>query len=239
MHESFKYRPSRFRLGMTATSIFLIAQVGSVVAMYFDAPPDRRLLAVLIFGVAWSPFVGLGLWTTASSLRESITIDDRTVRFTGVLTSFAMDFDQIALAHWLSRPFSLKLATASRKQKIRFGDFRPADRRRLMQVFRQRLSGDVQQGWNEDLEREMNLPSVHETVAQFNLFYRKLFVTTLACGPLFGMGCGLYLRLNAGAEVESTIGLLVGWGLLGLVVSVGFCGLLWYFKWMSLTDFTQ
>lgn len=236
---TIRVKNSFFRIGLICTVMFLTAQMGSVVAMFIDISGDHRIWAMLMIGVLWSPFVGLGLWLIATYRRASITLEDAGVRVTGVIRSRTLSLADITMARWSRYGTSLKLVSPHESCRIDFRDFRSCYWLELVRFFCDRLPRKVQHGWNEMWERSLNLPPDNCTLAEFNaLLWRSSWIA-LPFGLVFGLGCGAYLRFIGGPESGSIAWLLLKWGSFGVVISLGFIASLWGAAWMVRGDVAE
>jgi len=204
--------------------------------MLIDVPGEGRIWMALLFGVLWSPFVGLGLWMIAMSYRASITLEDGGVSVTKLFRNRQFAFAKIATARWSPYGHSLKLVSAQERCRIDFRDFRTRDGLELIRVLRERIPPEAQQGWNEMWQQSANVPPHDMTLAEFNALHAKLSRMVIPFGPLFGFTCGGYLRMHGGPDAGTIAWLLLKWGSYGLAISLGVSALLWGMSWISRAD---
>lgn len=226
----FRPKPSGFWLGVVGTVIFITAQAATIVGIVFDPPPRHAGLAALAVGLAWLPFVGIGLLTIAQSRRAAVVVDNAVVRIQGVIRTRQLSFNEITAIRWWSGRNWLTLCADRENLKVDLDALRPGDRPRLADLFRRQFPARIQQGWDQRWERIATERPATERLAKVDSDFRALTHMTLAWGPASGVACGAWLAWFGGTEGPSPGWLILKWGALGLSVSAVIASLLWGFR---------
>jgi hypothetical protein len=132
---------------------FLAMLVVSVIGMYLDSTPDRRLIGVVLVGSFWSFMVGVTAWLLMASRRYSIILGNDDVTFTGMWSDLSLRLSDVTQAKWQMPARSLTLKLRKRKKTIVFREYRLDHRRELVRYFRERIDPGLQSGWDGGWER--------------------------------------------------------------------------------------
>lgn len=198
MKEVFTLRRFYLRAGLLSLAFYLMMLVAALLDMFFEAAVDWFIDLM---------FVGLPSFMAAQSMllvfayfRESVTLDDGEVHITHVLGGRTITPPEVLRARWrLERP-SLNLYLRDGREVLRFNNFRPDHRRRLINYFREHLSPQVQEGWSEALEHYAANVEMKESAGEYDKVYRALFRglwKAVFVGPVVGVACGLVLHFYA------------------------------------------
>lgn len=236
MREVFTLQRQYLRMGLSFLPFFS----GMLVFSEWGTFADSRLVWLSIFsGVVWTVMSGLAVWMVFAYYRESVALDGEEVHLTGVFRRLSFSAANVHRARW-RRPPSLKLWTTAGRAVIHFDNFRPARRGLLMRHFHDWLPAEVQEGWDDKLERYAAEVADRE-IAEFRRlrrFIRRGVLWIGLIGMALGAACGLDLALYAaskGVVVPTLSGYLaVDWSAVGLVVVLGVLafveGLAWLFR---------
>lgn len=240
MKEVFTLPRSHLRLGLLSLAFYLAMLILSLLGMDDDTPPDRRAFLMLGGGLVWSGMAVLAVSLVLAYFRESIRLQGDGVLCTHILGKRFLPLHEVLRARWRHHPPSVKLFLATGKEVIWFSQFPPEDRGPLMRYFRERVRPEVQEGWNDDLERYAATVAEKESAAETARFFHTLRWTVVV-GPVAGAACWLTLRLYAahlGVEVVPTwTGLpLLDWAATGTLVSMGLLAALRVPAWVLGTD---
>jgi hypothetical protein len=243
--EVFTPRLKYLRWGLFGLLLFLTMLIASVYGMYLDDHPDRRLYGMLFAGVVWGFMTGVAGWIILAYYRESVSLDGEQVRVAYVLGQRSFRLGEVTRARWRLAPQSLSLKTFLPDGKVVIWlDNYPAERRvRLIRYLHDRLSPQVQDGWDERLERYTATIVQTESAEAQERMLRGLW-RCVPVGPMIGLGCALAISLYAScqgvAEIPNWSGsVLVDWIGIGLFCSLGMIACLHGVVWLTAPDRQQ
>ncbi len=239
MKAVFTPRRMYLRLGLFSFCLCLTALVASVLGMYVDCPPDRRLFGILFLGVGYGFMAALGGWMVLAYFRETVAVDGEEVRVTYVLGRRSFRIGEVTRARWRKSPRSARLQLLSPEGKVVLwlDNFRADRRVRLIHFLRERLSPGIQEGWGEEWERYMAAVVQAESVEERDKFLKSLW-RIVAVSPVIGLGCGLALWSYAAqvgvTELPTWSGsVLLDWAGIGILAVVGFMLFLSGMAWLT------
>jgi hypothetical protein len=238
MKEVFTLREWPFWIGLLG-SFGHLAWLTIMVTMLFRSdgpfPPNSSPIVKGILGaiaiILPSLFLAASIWVLLAFYRESITLEDTLVHFTGVLFDSTIPLTDVSRARWRwSRHPSLKLRSPKGTETIWFGNFRGDEPRRLILYFRERVSPSVQEGWTEEFLHYGNEVEKKESPAEVDRRFRsdikQLWIATAYAIPVVFILCGGFLAFitwfaerNGVMEIPSWTGsLALDYTLLGSAV---------------------
>jgi hypothetical protein len=239
MNAKFTPRRKYFRIGASLLPVFLGMLLFSVVGMYFDAPPDRRWLAVVLVAVIWGCMVALSAYLILAYRKEATILNDSAVRFVRILTDQTILLTDVRRARWYcyGRPWRLKLVAQNCKRTIWFDNFYPDQTAQIVRYFRERLDPSVQEGWDDSLARSRLTCTRAELRSGALAYLRRLSVKVAVLGPILGLLCGVVLYLIAlRMEVPAPTwsgSVFLDWTLYGLLTSAVLLAGIWWCIWIE------
>jgi hypothetical protein len=132
---------------------------------------------------------GLSAWLVLRYLREDVALDDSRVVITRVVGRRGFKLAEVDRARWRDSPPTLTLGLPGGTVVVRFEDFWPGYRRRLIHYFRDGLGPGVQEGWSDALERYAVEVAEKDTPAAYDRSFRPTWRVLLA-GAAAGLMCG-------------------------------------------------
>jgi hypothetical protein len=239
MKEVFTPRRMYLRLGMFSLCLFSTLLIASVIGMYIDCPPDRRLYGMLFAGVSWGVMAGLAAWMVLAYYRESLNLDDEEVRVTYILGQRSFRIGDVTRARWrlVPRSLTLKLFLPDGNAVLWLHGYPAEARVRLMHYLHDRLSPLVQEGWDERMDRYTGNIVQTESAEKQNKILRTLW-RWVPVGPTVGLGCGaalnLYANVQGVTEIPTWTGsVLLDWIGIGLLCSLGMLSFLHGMVWLT------
>ena len=217
---TYRLTRSHFRLGIVGVILYSAVAIASAIGMYFEAPPDRKLLALVLFPTLWTPFIGLSVWLILAYRRESITTEEARIVATGMLSERVTPLGQITRALWVPTgrgckqprgPYKITLTTPSGRLRIWFRNFHFTESKRLVAYLRSRIDATVQEGWHpsfdEYLHREYSQQEIEEGITFVRKLRRRLLAWPVAIGLFGGLVSGLSCsftrpRRRVGADTQ-------------------------------------
>jgi hypothetical protein len=239
MNAKFTPRRKYFRVAITCLPFFVVMLVASVIGMYVDAPPDRRVAAIVGVIVGWGFFVALTVYLLLAYSKEATILGDEEVRFVRVFTDQTVRLADVRRARWYcyGKPWRLKIAAPGCKRTIWFDNFYPDQNAEIVRYFLERLNPSVQEGWDESLETLTWVRSRMDFFPKFIASMRKLTIKVLVLGPLLGLACGAILQIIAQAQAVPAPAwsgsVFLDWTLYGLLATAGLLALIWWSVWVE------
>jgi hypothetical protein len=183
-------------LGLVCSSL-LMAILGGSASLPDDfwVPSFVAVWAVLGLGF------GISAWFVLSYLREAVALGDGSVEFTHVVGRRQFALAEVVRALWRDSPPTLTMSLPGGAEVVRFEEFRPGHRRRLVHFFRDGLDPGVQEGWSDALERYADEVAEKETRAAYDRGFRptwRVLVGGSTAGLLYGAANYAYRRLIGG-----------------------------------------
>jgi hypothetical protein len=175
-------------LGMAGSSLLLSTML---TADDFWHPSVVAVRAVLGLGF------GLSAWSVLRYLRKAVALGDGRVTFTHVVGRREFGLAEVVRARWRVSPPTLTLALPGGAEVVRFDDFRPGHRRRLIRFFRDGIDPGVQKGWSDALGRYADEAAEGDTRAAYDRGFRPTWrvpAAWAAAGLLSGAAHYVYLR---------------------------------------------
>jgi hypothetical protein len=235
MKTVIRLRRSFFRRVVVLLPFFSAMLIISLLGMYLDAPPDRRLVGVLFVALGWSVFVGITVWLLLAYRRYSIVLGDDDVTFKGIWTDLTVRLPDVAQATCQMPAVMLRLNLKKGNKTIGLGEYALDRRREIVRYFRERIDPGLQSGRDDGWEWYPGPEEVTRILREYHATFPRLLLL-LILGPFFGLVRGLVLSLS-GMEVPRWTGSLAfDWTVRGTLVSLGLAVMLGIFHWMDQPD---
>jgi hypothetical protein len=241
MPEVFTQQRPNFYLGLCLSALFVFFLTFHLVGTccYYDGPPGNWIYLLLSGVLLYSAMLAVSVWLLLAYFRESICLEGDQVRFAHVVRRWTVTLSEVTRVRWRRNPLSLKLSWQGGSDVVRFGEFRPAQRQRLLRYFREHLRPEVQEGWGESLEGYDALAQARQTAEETDRVFRRWWRWVLV-GGVTGLGCGLALLLYAGrmgvGAPTWTGSVLLDWAGGGVLVIAGGLAGLRVLVWMGLSE---
>src|SRR5262245_46611505 len=100
MNTTYRLRRKYFRVAVSCLPFFVGMLIWSVISMYLDAPPDRRVAAILFVIVGWGLMIGLTVYVLIAYRKEATMLGDDEVRFVRVFTDRTIRLADVQRARW-------------------------------------------------------------------------------------------------------------------------------------------
>jgi hypothetical protein len=239
MNAQFTLRRKYFRIAVTCLPLFVGMLVWSVIGMYTDAPPDRRLAAILAMIGGWGFFILLTVYVLMAYRKEATILGKDAVQFIGVFTDRTIRLADVKRARWYcyGKPWRLKIVTERCKRTIWFDNFYPDQTAEIVRYFRDRLDASVQGGWQESSVVWTRGRTRAELWSESLACIRKLSVKVVVLGPILGLLTGTFLyffALGKGVLAPAWSGsVFLDCTLYGLLTSALLLAGIWWCIWIE------
>lgn len=205
MERTFRMRPFYRKLAI-AVLIFSTAMAAlSAVGMAIEAPAGRKMLAVIVFPLLWSPFIGLSLWLLIAHHKEQLRVCDDRLKQQGVLAAKEIDILAVTQLRWISGAGGVvQLRTAIESLRIELGNFEFDERLWLIRYFRERTPDGIQDGWadfcwmvalpiRDECDHPDRLPKDNE-VRLHRSRWDWYFLPAIGVATLFGLAAAVIIE---------------------------------------------
>lgn len=160
----FRLGRSILYIGVACVTFFPLLGIASSAAALWnvDGSFRRPQEAALFFGAFWASCTVLGIWLIFSYVRSRRYIGPQGVREVGILRVRTVRFDQLSAARWrvVFQGGSLVLRAPDGKLTLYFASFSPADKREMIDLLRNKIDEQIQEGW-ERFESRIFTPLIN------------------------------------------------------------------------------
>jgi hypothetical protein len=225
MSRIIRIKRSFLRIGVATLALWLLMLTGCVVSLAVDprARQDTRGMAVI--GTVGSFFVGLSAYMILAARRESVTLGDHEITFTGVLGSRTVPLSEVTRAEW-RRDLAIKLVPGRGSKTVTFRSFPLVHRVEMVRYFRDRIDPGVQSGWDGSWERYADPTEVTRLLRQDHALLPRL-LRLLPLGPVHGLPSGVYPSLGGVPVPIRSSSVVLDWTARGAYASLVVGALLW------------
>ena len=240
MNAKFTIRRKYFRVAVSCLAFFALMLVASVIGMYIDAPPNRRVAAILFVIVTWGSMIGLCVYVLIAYRKEATILGDDEVRFVRFFTDRTIRLADVQRARWYcyGKPWRLTIVAPDCKRTIWFDNFYPDENAEIVRYFLERLDRSVQEGWDESLAAFAWVHGRADLRPEMLSFMRKLSKKVLVLGSLLGLACGAILEMIARANGVPPPGgwtgsVILNWIIYGILAGAVLLAGIWWILWLE------